>query len=73
MGYYTNETTRIEIDCLLKENARLGATLGKDSTKEERDMVINSQKTLFNLIKNLDPEIHKVLVYESIHDINHSC
>ena len=59
MIYYTNEKAREEIDALLKENARLEATLGKDSTPEEKEKVRRKQSKLFRFIKEIDQEFYE--------------
>ena len=64
MEYYENEQTRIEIDCLLKENARLEATLGKDSTPEDKEKIKRRQDKLFSLIKKADNEFYERIVID---------
>ena len=63
--YYTNPETRIKIDNLLKENARLESNLGKDSTKSEYGDTKVKQDRLFRQIKALDLEFYTIMVPEN--------
>jgi len=59
MTYYEDEKTRKTIDTLLQQNASLHATIGIDSTKEEKKEIRAKQKVLMDEIKTLDIEFYK--------------
>ena len=61
MTYLTDETKRNKIDALLKRNAQLECSLGKDSTKQEFTTVKYKQNKLFTKIKELDVEFYNVI------------
>lgn len=63
--YYKDEKIRTKIDALLKENASIEATLGKDSTIKEFGKAKVKQERLFNRIKALDLEFYRIIVPES--------
>lgn len=60
--YYTDNNIRQEIDKLLKENAKLEASLGQDSTTNEFVEVKIKQNSLFSLIKNLDIDFYNTII-----------
>ena len=61
MTYLKDENKRVKIDALLKKNAQLECTLGKDSTKQEFTTVKYKQNKLFTKIKELDVEFYNVI------------
>ena len=62
--YYSDESIRNKIDILLKENAKIECSLGKDSTIKERIRAKVKQDRIFNEIKKLDVEFYKILIPE---------
>lgn len=59
--YYKNDETRKQINELLLENAKIEASLGKDSTKKEWAIAKVKQDRIFEQIKNLDTEFYKII------------
>ena len=57
--YYTEEDVREEIDVLLKENAAIQASLGNDSTTQERKEADNKWKVIAAKIKTLDIKFYR--------------
>ncbi len=66
--YYTDPETRLKIDILLKENARIESNLGLDSTKKEFADAKVKQDRLFTAIKLLDLKFYKDIVIEEDRD-----
>jgi len=60
-GYNSCQSTRLEIDKLLSLNASLQASLGIDSTDQERLIVKSKTEELMNKIKEIDPEFHNII------------
>jgi len=58
-SYYKDEKVREKIDKLLKQNAAIEASLGKDSNKKEYGKAKLKQERLFDKIKDLDPFFYK--------------
>ena len=59
--YHSCEVTRGMIDKLLSLNASLQATLGTDSTREDRQIVKSKTEKLMNEIKEIDPSFHDII------------
>lgn len=57
--YYTEEDIRKEIDILLKENAAIQASLGTDSTPQERKEADDKWKVIAAKIKTLDIKFYR--------------
>jgi len=57
--YYTEEDVRGEIDILLKENAAIQASLGTDSTTQERKEADDKWKVIAAKIKTLDIKFYR--------------
>ncbi len=62
--YYTNKKVRHEIDKLLKENAAIESSLGKDSTPKEREKAKVKQERLFQAVRKLDEDFYNVITVE---------
>jgi len=62
--YYEDYEIRLKIDKLLKKNAALESSLGKDSTKKEYGKVKARQNNIFDKIKELDLEFYKLIIIE---------
>ena len=60
--YHTHDVTRLKIDDLLRQNARLESSMGTDSTKEEKKEIKAEQKVLMSKIKERDVEFWAVIV-----------
>ena len=60
-SYMTNTKVQRSVDCRLRQIAKLTATLGIDSTEDERAEVYRGRIKLANEIKAIDP-----LVYEEL-------
>lgn len=62
--YFTDSKIHEQIDELLKQNASLEASLGKDSTSKERVKIKVKQDRLFGKIRKLDEEFYNIIVTE---------
>jgi hypothetical protein len=56
MSYYTDAETRDKIDAVLRRNAAVQASLGKDSTESERHIAKMAWRAMLEEIRELDPE-----------------
>lgn len=61
MKYQEDPEVKKEIDVLLKELARLTSNLGIDSTTGEIEVYKVKEEVLFEKIKIIDPEYHKLI------------
>lgn len=59
--YQSNKNTKLKIDALMEKMANLEATLGIDSTDEEKQNIKNQQLIFLSKIKELDPLKYDVL------------
>lgn len=62
--YFTDEKVHEKIDDLLRRNASIEASLGKDSTTKEKIKAKIQQDRLFEKIKILDPVFYSILIVE---------
>ena len=60
-NYNSCQSTRLEIDKLLRLNSALQASLGTDSTDQERLIIKSKTEELMNKIKEIDPEFHNII------------
>ena len=60
-NYNSCQSTRLEIDKLLRVNSALQASLGTDSTDQERLIIKSKTEELMNKIKEIDPEFHNII------------
>ena len=61
-AYYEDETIRLQIDELLKQNMKIECNLGTDSTLSDREEAENEQNKLFQQIKLLDNDFYESIV-----------
>lgn len=59
--YHKNEVIREKIDSLLFTNTQLEAKIGKETTDSEIFTIKESQKKLFDQIKELDIEFYNIV------------
>lgn len=60
-SYSTDSNIRMQIDTLLMKNSSLQASLGSDSTKEEKETVKRKTDELMALIKDIDINFYNLI------------